>query len=130
MSDVVDPMPAHRPHDFLTEAMKETLRAGPVEMKFCIQPRTSEEQSVEDLMHIWDEADAPFIDVATIHIPQQDFDTEEMRALGETMSFNPWHCIPAHQPLGMANRLRKPVYERMSRVRNEMNGVIRKEPRD
>ena len=104
------------------------LAKGDVTMKFLAQPRTSYKLSVEDCMHEWKEADAPFFEVATLHIPRQDFDTPELNKLGETLSFNVWHALPAHRPLGCLNRMRKVVYERISRVRSEMNAVKRQEP--
>jgi hypothetical protein len=61
-------------------------------------------------------------------IPQQNFDTLEQNALGENLSFNPWHALPEHRPLGSINRMRKVVYERISGVRREMNSVERREP--
>jgi catalase len=127
-TDYTDPMPDNPGHDFLTSAMKATLKKGDVTLKFLIQPRTSEDLSVEDNMTEWKEEDAPFHEVATIHIPAQDFDTPDLKKLGETLSFNVWHSLPEHRPLGAVNRMRKVVYERISRVRNEMNAVERKEP--
>ena len=127
-SDEMDPMPNHPGHDFLTESMKATLRKGDVDLKFLIQLRTSDRLSVEDTMNEWNEDEAPFHEVATIHIPAQDFDTPELKKLGETLSFNIWHALPEHKPLGAVNRMRKVVYERISRVRNEMNSQERKEP--
>jgi hypothetical protein len=128
VSDAVDPMPDHMGPHFLRDMMKATLKKGPVDLTFQIQPRTSTHQSVEDCMHEWKEEEAPFYDVATLHIPSQDFDTPELNGLGETLSFNVWHALPAHKPLGCINRMRKIVYERISRVRNEMNSVVRREP--
>jgi Catalase len=127
-SDDVDPMPKHPGPDFLREAMKATLKKGPVTYKFLIQPKTADDQSVEDLTVNWDEAAAPFYEAATITIPSQDFDTPELNKLGETISYNPWHAIEEHRPMGVVNRMRKVVYERISRVRNEMNAEVRKEP--
>jgi hypothetical protein len=66
--------------------------------------------------------------VATIVIPKQNFDTPEQNTFGENLSFNPWHSLPEHRPLGSLNRMRKMVYERISRVRHEMNSVPRREP--
>jgi hypothetical protein len=37
------------------------------------------------------------------------------------MSFNPWHAVPAHKPLGGINRLRQAVYQAISKLRHEMN---------
>jgi Catalase len=127
-SDAVDPMPDNPGPDFLRDMMKASLRRGGVNLKFLIQPRTSDQLSVEDCMHEWKEESAPFYEVAAIHIPNQDFDTPEMNKLGETISFNVWHALPEHRPLGCINRMRKIVYERISRVRNEMNAAQRKEP--
>jgi hypothetical protein len=128
VSSTVDAMPENPGHDFLREMMKATLRKGAVTMKFLMQPRTSDNQSVEDCMHEWNEEQAPFYEVATIQIPSQDFDTPELNELGETLSFNPWHALPDHTPLGSINRMRKIVYERISRIRNEMNSAPRREP--
>jgi len=97
-------------------------------MEFLVQPKTSDTMSVEDSMTEWDETEAPFYEVATIRIPQQDFDTPEQNALGENLSFNPWHALPEHRPLGSINRMRKVVYERISGVRRDMNSVERQEP--
>ncbi|MDB5088172.1 MAG: hypothetical protein JWR09_2166 [Mucilaginibacter sp.] len=125
---IVDPMPEEPGPDFLREVMLTTLKKGAVTMKFMIQPSTSPDLSVEDCMHEWSEKDAPFYEVATIHIPSQDFDTPELNKLGETLAFNVWHALPEHRPLGSVNRMRKIVYERISRVRNEMNATVRREP--
>ncbi|KAF8926952.1 hypothetical protein BGZ52_005017, partial [Haplosporangium bisporale] len=58
----------------------------------------------------------------------QDIDAADLDALGERLSFNPWHSLPEHKPLGAMNRFRKVVYERISRVRDTMNSVPRQEP--
>jgi Catalase len=127
-SDRADPMPKNPGHDFLTEAMKLTLKTGEVNLKFLIQPSTHDRMSVEDTMNEWNEDVAPFYEAATIRIPAQDFDTPELRKLGESLAFNVWHALPEHRPLGAVNRMRKVVYERISRVRNEMNSIESKEP--
>jgi hypothetical protein len=124
----VDPMPDDPSHDFLTGVMKANLAKGPVSLKFLIQPRSSDRLSVEDATTIWSEDVAPFYEVAEIYIPAQDFDTAELRQLGEQLSFNVWHALPEHRPLGSVNRMRKVVYERISRVRNQLNSVERAEP--
>lgn len=127
-SNKIDPMPEDPGPDFLKDMMKNTLSKGPVTLKFLIQPKTDDSLSVEDCMHEWKEEVAPFQEVATIYIPNQDFDTKENNSFAEKLSFNVWHALPEHRPLGSINRMRKVVYERISRVRNEMNSVVRKEP--
>ena len=83
--------------------------------------------SVENSTIEWKEAQAPFYKVASILIPQQDFDTEEQNRFCENLSFTPWHALAEHRPLGVNNRLRKTIYERISRVRHEMNSAERHE---
>ena len=97
-------------------------------MEFLIQPRTSAKLNVEDASTEWTEAEAPFHKVATIRIPQQEFDTPEQHQFCENLSFTPWHALPDHKPLGGINRLRRVIYERISRTRHEMNHAERKEP--
>jgi hypothetical protein len=76
----------------------------------------------------WKEDVAPFHKVATIHIPKQTFATPARDSLGENLSFTPWHALPEHRPLGSVNRVRRHVYEEISRLRHELNGTARKEP--
>ncbi|KFL48807.1 hypothetical protein IL54_4429 [Sphingobium sp. ba1] len=44
------------------------------------------------------------------------------------LSFNPWHGIREHQPLGSIMRVRIAAYERSTRYRHEMNAQPRVEP--
>ena len=111
-SSRIDPMPDNPAHDYLRDAVRASLQKGDVTMEFLVQPKTSDRMSVEDSMTEWDETEAPFYEVATIQIPKQNFDTPEQNALGENLSFNPWHALPEHRPLGSINRMRKVVYER------------------
>lgn len=93
-----------------------------------MQPRTASSMSVEDSMTEWMETQAPFYTVATLRIPQQTFDTTDQNQFCENLSFSPWHTLPDHKPLGVMNRLRKVIYDRISRVRHEMNAAPRQEP--
>lgn len=127
-SAAADPMPDNPGHDFLRDALRTTLQKGDACMEFLVQPRTSNSMAVEDSMTEWKEAEAPFYKVAAIRIPQQTFDTADHNEVCENLSFNPWHALPEHKPLGVTNRLRKVIYERISRVRHEMNSATRREP--
>lgn len=121
-------VPDHANHDFLREALRNSLQKVDACMEFLIQPRTSNKMLVEDSMTEWEEAQAPFYQVATIHIPQQNFDTPTQNEFCENLSFTPWHSLPEHKPLGAINRLRKVIYENISAIRHEMNSTQRKEP--
>lgn len=121
-------LPKNPSHDFLREALKNTLQNTDACMEFLIQPRTSNKMLVEDSMTEWDEKAAPFYQVATIHIPKQDFGTPEQNKFCENLSFTPWHALPEHKPLGAVNRMRKIIYENISRVRHDMNSAPKQEP--
>jgi hypothetical protein len=120
------------PHDpdpnFLRKAMIDQLQEGDAKFDFLVQPRTSDAMSVEDSHDEWKEAEAPFHKVATITIPKQAFATPERDALAENLSFNPWHALPQHRPLGSVNRIRRVVYKTISSLRRELNNVSLKEP--
>lgn len=93
-------------------------------MPYCLCPtRVTPESRIE-----WKEAAAPFYKLATIRIPQQTFDTPEQNTFCENLSFTPWHALPEHKPLGVTNRLRKVIYDHISRVRHEINNAKREEP--
>lgn len=128
-SAATDPMPDKPGHDYLRDALRNTLQRGDACMEFLVQPRTSTRMDVEDSMAEWKEAQAPFYPVATIRIPQQVFDTPDQNQFCENLSFTPWHALAEHKPLGVTNRLRKVIYDRISQVRHEMNSTQRQEPR-
>jgi hypothetical protein len=49
-------------------------------------------------------------------------------ALGENLSFTPWHALPEHRPLGGINRARKVIYDLISTFRHRENDQPRREP--
>jgi hypothetical protein len=127
-SAATDPLPKKPGHDFLRDALRITLQGGDACMEFLVQPRTSDNMDVEDSRIEWKESEAPFYKLATIRVPSQTFDTPEQNIFCENLSFTPWHALPDHKPLGVTNRLRKVIYDHISRVRHEMNGAPRQEP--
>lgn len=87
---------------------------------------------IDDATVVWGEGRAPFVKVGTIRIPRQALDAAgvaERLALGEHLSFSPWHTLAAHEPIGSINRARRVVYERIAALRHQLNGVRRVEPR-
>jgi hypothetical protein len=112
----------------LREVMIDQLQASEARFDFLVQPHTSNKMSVEDTQTEWTEAEAPFHKVATITIPKQVFATAERDALAENLSFNPWHALPQHRPLGSVNRIRRVVYKTISTLRRELNHVSLNEP--
>jgi len=115
--------------DFLRENIQKHLAQSEACFDFLVQLRKlPTEMPIEDPTIEWSEKDAPFIPVARITIPAQAFISPEQLAFCENLSFTPWHTIPEHRPLGGINRVRKTVYDTISRVRHELNGDKRIEP--
>ena len=115
--------------DFLRARLASYLATQSARFEFLVQrQRDSRRQPVEDATVEWLESGAPFERVATIEIPPQQFDSPAQMALAEHLSFTPWHSLPAHEPLGGINRVRKAVYQAISAHRHTRNGVARREP--
>jgi len=115
--------------DFLQEVGRDQISGGDVYFEFLVQVQTDPvTMPVEDSLVVWDEAVAPFQRVAIIRIPTQDVDIARSQMLAETLSFNPWHSLPEHQPIGSINRARKAVYEALAEFRHERNGTVHREP--
>lgn len=116
--------------DFLRDNMRNHLAHGEACFDFLVQLRKRPQlMPIEDPTLEWSEKDSPFIPVARITISPQAFDSPKQMAFCENLSFTPWHALPEHRPLGGINRVRKAVYETISRVRHELNAVPRREPK-
>ena len=83
---------------------------------------------VENASVIWPEKLSPHRRVATLRIPLQEFDSPAQMAFDRVLSFNPWHCLAAHRPLGNQGRARRQIYLELSKFRQRMNGDPRVEP--
>lgn len=84
---------------------------------------------VEDASVPWPEDLSPYRTVATITaLPQNTWTDERVRRVDDGMSFNPWHGLSAHQPLGSVMRARKDTYRASARFRGERNGCPMHEP--
>jgi hypothetical protein len=112
--------------DFLRANMAATLLKNEIEYDFFIQFQTDPvKMPIEDPTIVWD---SPFIKMATIRIPTQVFDTPERQEFGDNLSFNAWHALPEHQPLGNFNRARKIIYQEMYVFRHQHNKIKDVEP--
>lgn len=115
--------PEHPDPNYLREVLQSTLMQEAVDLKFMLQLR-KEGMDVENAQVAWSEDASPFIEIATIHIPQQEFNTAAQNLECENLSFNPWHCTADHRPLGALNRIRKVVYEQASQFRHAENNPL------
>ncbi len=126
-----DCIPINPGPDYLREAMVSQLARGDVHFHFAVQKQLdADSMPIEDPGVEWREQLSPFVNLAAIRIMQQEFDTPAQREFGENLSYNPWHCLPEHRPLGGINRARKVVYETISRFRHQRNQVSSVEPVD
>jgi Catalase len=120
-----DALPADSGDNFLRAAMRRQLSSASAEFVFGIQLQTNpQNMPIEDASISWDELVSPFVPVATLRIPKQDFDTSARNQQGENMRFSPWHCLTVHRPLGSINRARRLVYHGISELRRRVNGVM------
>ncbi len=118
--------PDKKGEHLLRNNLAATLKENQLEFDFCIQFQTdAEKMPIEDPTVIWD---SEFIKLATIKIPTQIFDTAERNEFGDDLTFNPWHCLLEHQPLGSFNRVRRMIYEEMYEFRLKHNNVADNEP--
>ena len=85
---------------------------------------------IEDASVEWPEKQSPYISIGTITVrPQDSWHEDKIDAIDERLSFNPWHALAAHRPLGAVNRARKPAYAVSANFRAENNHVIITEPK-
>jgi hypothetical protein len=115
--------------DYLRSAMNTSLAAGASCFLFMVQRQTDPAtMPIDDSTILWSEELAPFVEVASITILPQRFDSPGQQAFCENLSYTPWHALPVHQPLGTINRIRRVVYDATSSLRHRLNGVPRREP--
>jgi hypothetical protein len=87
-------VPAHAGDDYLRQAMVDRLSSGEVVFDFAVQFQTNAyTMPIEDPGIAWNEADSPFLKVATQTIPAQIFGSAEQAEFGDNLSFNPWRCL-------------------------------------
>lgn len=121
---------AHRP-DGLRDAVAAHFEEQGGEWELCVQLCTDiSEMPIEDASVVWDETASPYRPVARIVAgAQASWSEARAHAIDEGLSFNPWHGIAAHRPLGGVMRVRKGAYEAAARFRAEKNQRTLSEPK-
>ena len=112
--------------NFLRNALYQQLSLDRVPACFALQVQRQNADyymPIEDTSVQWSEDISPFETVATVRVEPQDFDTREQNLACDNLSFNPWHALPEHRPIGGINRLRKAVYEAVSVYRHQRNAA-------
>ncbi len=112
--------------DLLSWALAEHLRHREARFDIKVQfQKDAKAMPIEDPTVVWKESDSEPVTVATVIIDPVDLTTDEAVAFQksvEAMSFNPWHSLEAHRPIGGLNRLRKALYQSNARLRRESAG--------
>jgi hypothetical protein len=113
--------PPTRGPDRLAEDLAARLREGPIEWAFELQFFVDEAKTpIEDASVDWLESDSPYVRVGTLVLPEQDASSERGRGIAarvEKLSFDPWHALTEHKPLGNMMRARKHAYFASTRGR-------------
>jgi hypothetical protein len=122
-------LPLRPPDDYLRNAMVASLAQGDVELDIRLQlqkdPRL---MPLENNAVLWPEKLSPRISAATLRLPRQKFDSPAQLDFARLLSYNPWHSIAEHRPLGNQSRARLRMYDTLSKLRHSMNGVPLYEP--
>jgi hypothetical protein len=85
---------------------------------------------VEDASVLWPDT-SPHQRIAKITFSAQDAYSAARRAYADdVLSFNPWHALTDHRPLGSIMRVRIKAYEASTTFRHKVNNSPRVEPRD
>lgn len=122
-------VPFRPPDDYLRNAMVASLAEGDVELEVRVQMQTDPHlMPIENAGVLWPEKLSPRVPVATLRLPKQTFDSPAQMEFAKQLSYNPWHTIAEHRPLGNQSRARKRMYWELSQLRHRMNAVPHYEP--
>jgi len=122
-------LPLRPPDNYLRDAMVASLAHSDVDFDIRLQLQTDPHlMPLENNAVLWPEKLSPRISAATLRLPRQKFDSPAQMDFARQLSYNPWHSIAEHRPLGNQSRARRRMYDTLSRLRHTMNGVPLYEP--
>jgi len=97
--------------DAMRLALEETLKTQELRFEFQVQLRTCERtMPIEDATVEWPESESPYRTVAQLLLPRQAIALLRQQDAYQKLSFNVWHALAAHRPLGGINRVRRRAY--------------------
>lgn len=115
--------------NFLREGMKKVLRSRDACFQFMVQLQVPDARMpIEDTTVVWSEKKSPFVSVARVHIPRQEFDSPEQNEMCEDLSFTPWHGVQELRPIGYINEMRRELYLHTAAFRRVRNNAPLEEP--
>ena len=122
-------LPCRPPDSYLRENMAATLKLEDVDFDFLVKLQTdSFTMPIENASVRWPDSGSRWTAVATLRLPRQAFDSPAQLAFAHQLSYNPWHCVAEHRPLGNQNRGRRVIYKTLSQLRQGMNATPHVEP--
>ena len=125
----------HLPHashwNALKDAILEFFASQTAIWELRVQLCTDlEKMPVENAEVEWDEKLSPYVAVAQVTALPQDAYSDARRVWAdEELSFNPWHCLAAHRPLGNVMRARFKAYQASTAARHQAEGRKMVEPK-
>lgn len=110
--------------DALREVVREELIEHGGAWELRVQLNTDlEAMPIEDASVVWDEAESPFVTVATLTVePQISWEQGVTDRTDDALVYSIWNGVTAHQPLGGVNRARKDTYALSANFRGNFNG--------
>lgn len=111
------------------DAFFRSLQA-PVEWHLCAQLcRDLDTMPIEDASVEWPVEESPRVAVARVVMgPQVAWEGEKTQSSEDALTFDPWHALAAHRPLGALNRARLQVMAASRGFRSQHNGCPFHEP--
>jgi hypothetical protein len=106
--------------NYFRDDLRQRLAKGDIGFDFLAQFYVDEIKTPLDGAYAWKPEDAPFVKLAELTIHRRDLDSvevkrEEIYLAG--VSFNPWHAIAEHRPLGNIQRARRLIYHASAKYR-------------
>lgn len=127
-TDLIKRLEAHP--DALRLALEEMLRSQELLFEFQVQLRNAEQaMPIEDATIEWPESASPYRTVAYLLLPRQDISSLRQQPEFQNLSFNVWHALTDHRPLGGINRVRRWVYPISYRWRRQQTDNKSSEPK-
>lgn len=122
-------LPLRPPNDYLREALSTTLEDGEAALEMRVQVQTdAHRMPLENAGILWPERLSPRVPVATLRLPRQKSSYFAQLDFARKLTFNPWHCIAEHRPLGNQGRARRAMYAMLAAYRQSSNAVTHYEP--
>ncbi|MDE5445124.1 catalase [Bradyrhizobium sp. CSA207] len=115
--------PCHDGDDVVLKSVVAFFKENSAEYELCAQLCTDVKRTpIENASIDWPEDVAPPEALGKIVLPRQTADSPPRRAYAdEVLSFDPWRCLAAHQPLGSIMRVRRDAYRASRTLRQQQN---------